>query len=383
MTFCQPLGASNPGECHNDGVADGRITHSRACVGERPLLTGPSMPASASHPRPRSRARALLGALALLGGLLGASAAEAQEITTTAIALGDRTSLDLSDLATSNGTPIGLAECQSETLDLRFTNVDVSRTTLEFFFGDQCSDATVRQDNTTTTCQELTPSFATEMNSQITASIPISELIDCSLNSGVRTIWVLALNQPSDPVAEAGQMDSFPLAFDFVPPGAVSELTTTPGENTFRVSWTGSTENLSGYEIFFAPNGCDASGAVTTDLLTEPPDTSTYVADARGTASGAQVEYNGDLDTLPIGSQSAVAVRAVDLAGNVGPVSAAACVERVPINSWWNTYCEGPDASADACSESCAVSPGRRHSSLPGLALAGLALALLVARRRR
>ncbi|HEY8429508.1 MAG TPA: hypothetical protein VIL20_14080, partial [Sandaracinaceae bacterium] len=75
----------------------------------------------------------LAGALALACLTLGARA-EAQNIMPFVTGVGDDTTIDLSDLATAMGRPIGLPQCDLP-IHFRFTGVDPTRTELRFFQG--------------------------------------------------------------------------------------------------------------------------------------------------------------------------------------------------------------------------------------------------------
>lgn len=322
---------------------------------------------------------AVAGAVAL-AVLVMTGRADAQAIGVNVLAFEGRSAgtFDLMDLATVAANPIGAAECTA-TISFRFTNVDITRAQLQFFQGASCDDVSVRTDTTNTSCQELAvPADAIDMRAQQDVDIVAGDLVPCEEGgSGVQTIWVLALNNPSDTVTGAGQAVSFPVAYDFVAPSAPSGLTVNPGESAAQLTWDATTDQVSGYDIFVDPTGCSDTGEVTSPGLTsDPPDETLIVSSPSGSASSASAPYPASVGT---GQFMAVAIRAVDRAGNASPLSTPVCVERIEVVSWWDMECGS--GAHEYCDGGCAAAPGSGGGAA-WLALAGAALALLAARRR-
>ena len=281
---------------------------------------------------------------------LAAVPAAAQEITTSVTALTGRTVVDLTALSTVSRSPLTRAECTSGAqISFEFTNIDEMRSQLHFYYGSMCDDSTVRNDLTDMSCTDLELEYSIGMRTQVDQTIPVSSLIDCtSTSSGTRTIWVLALDEPTSDVSMAGQQDSFPLAFDFAGPRAPANFTARDGETSATLTWDGSSDEITSYEIYLVVDGCDASGAVTTTLLSDPdnPDASALVDTAEGSVTTATVTLSGTT-----GSQHAVAIRAIDQAGNAGPLSTVLCVEQIDVQTFWEAYClEHPDCESAGCS---------------------------------
>lgn len=321
----------------------------------------------------------MAGAALLALSALG-NHARAQAIGVNILAFEGRSAgeFDLMDLATVAAHPIGAVECGA-TISFRFTNVDIMRAQLQFFQGANCNDVSVRTDTTNTSCQELpVPPDAIDMRAQQDVDIVAGDLVPCETGgSGVQTIWVLALNNPTDTVTGAGQSVSFPVAFDFVPPSAPSGLSVAPGENAARLTWSATTDQVSGYDVFVDPTGCTDTGEVVSPGLTgEPPDESLIVSSPSGAASSASAPYP---DSVGTGQYMAVAVRAVDRAGNESPLSEVVCVQRIEVVSWWDTEC-GTGAH-EYCNGGCAAAPAGGGRAA-WLALPAAALALLALRRR-
>jgi len=313
--------------------------------------------------------------------LLVATPVAAQEISTTVTALTDRTSVDLTDLSDVTIAPIRTAECDdSHLISFRFSGVDATRAQLHLFYGASCNDSTVRNDATDTSCTDLGLEYAISSRSQVDQDIPVSSLIDCSTaTSGTRTIWVLALDEPTSDVTGAGQQNSFPIAYDFVGPSAPQDFAARNGETAATLTWTGSTDEISKYEIYLVPDGCDASGTVTTTALSDPnnPD-ATYLA--RTETSGSVTTTTVDLPAGGTGGHHAVAIRGIDNSGNAGPLSDVVCVDQVSVQTFWDTYCTGGGHAA-CNSAGYAAAPGPA-APRAGLAL-GVIAVLLGLRRRR
>ena len=329
----------------------------------------------------RSFALGLLACLTVLP-----ATAEAQAIMVTLRGMEGRDLVDIADLSETTRAPVTTAECEANALiQFRFSNVTTSRSQLHFYRGSMCDDVMTRNDTTTETCTDLGLSLATNMMTQVDPDIGVQTLLpDCvgSTSSGVRTIWVLAVNdETADAVTGAGEQVSFPLAFDFAGPSAPTGFTARDGETAATLGWEGSTDEITTYEIFFVENGCDGMGGVTTSAFADPnnPDVTYLVKTVSGTETTTTV-------TLPAGGtggQHAVAIRAVDNAGNVGPISEVVCVSQIDVQTFWDEYC-GTEGHPACTSSGCSVTPEEpaRSSGAPWLLLAPLAL-IFVRRRIR
>jgi len=319
---------------------------------------------------------------------LVAAPALAQDINVTLRGLTGRDSVDLSDLATTNAAPLSYDECTSgATIDFRFTMVDQNRAQLHLYYGANCEMVSVRNDTTDTSCVDLGLEYTIDMQTQVDVDIPVSDLIDptvpvseaCdSISSTTRTIFVLAIDNPTSEVGMAGQQVDFPLAFDFDGPAAPTEVVATDGQSRSNVSWS-STGQVTRYEVYIVENGCDAAGNVTTDLFDDPDSVAglTLIKEQAGPAGSTTIDIPGD-----IGDHHAIAVRGIDNAMNPGPLSAPVCLSKVNVNTFWDAYCSGPDAT-EACNSSCSVSAAPRSGALLGSLAALLALGFVVRRRNR
>ncbi|MFK7991209.1 MAG: hypothetical protein AB8I08_34655 [Sandaracinaceae bacterium] len=311
-----------------------------------------------------------LAALAALAGalLLPALPAHAQ-IQAQILSFDGRTSVDLADLATQNGTPINFDECNGPAqVDWRFTNVDPNRANLSFFSGTGCDDASVRTDTNNTSCVDLEVTVAIEGATQVDVTLGVDRLINCDGMSGIDTIWALALDQPASEVTGTNQSASFPLAYDFVGPSAPTNLTASNGRSGSRLDWTSAGTTILRSEIFLISDGC-TNGVANEDLDFS---TSTPAQTIDGNVASGTVPFPTE---DPFETEYAVAVRAFDQSSNPSELSGVQCVRKVPVTSFFEMYCESGESSADACTGgSCSVSAGRRSTAgLGWLMMFGLA----------
>lgn len=306
--------------------------------------------------------------IALLSSL--AAPASAQMVVTVD-SLGTRMTVDIADLETVMAAPINQSECDiNATLTLVFTGVDTTRTSLHLFHGSMCDDPTVRNSMDNTSCVDYVLSYDTGAG-MVTADIPVQTLVDCTPGtSGVRTVWALALSSPSD-ATDVSQYISFPIAYDFSGPAPPSGLVATGGEVTASLSWDAAGDQVSRYEVYVIPGGC--TDGVVTGTITDPPDSSTYVGDITAPSTSGSVDFP---DTIALGGEAAIAIVAVDSAGNYSTLSDVACVGRYEVVSW----CESTGCAGGGCSAS--ASPASPTPGAPWLALLMIPLALVFSRKR-
>ena len=323
----------------------------------------------------------IITAVACAALLAMAAPASAQDIVVTLQAFTGRTTVSLTDIATVGAVPISQGECDAGAmLDFRFTMVDSARSQLHLFHGANCEMASVRNDTTDTSCTDLNLEYSIDMNSEVNVSIPVSSLVDCTAgSSGTRTIYVLALDNTTSEVSGAGQKVTFPIAYDFAGPSAPSNLVARDGESAMTLTWDGSTDQITTYEVFFVADGCDAAGTVTTTRLMDPaaPDESAIIATVPAPTAQASVAFPSG---VTIGSHNAVAIRGVDSSMNNGDLSAVTCVSRVDLVSFWDAYCSGGDAPAACGSSGCSAAPGRGSGGVLWSVLLLLGLAWRVRR---
>lgn len=309
------------------------------------------------------------------------SAASAQIVVTVSGVTGRTTNFDLAALASVNMGPVTAAECGAGAeVTFNYNMVDSNRQTLQYFRGQNCDDPMVRTDLTTTICEEFDPARSTTImgNTMVTDIVPVTELVNCdATDSGVENIWVLALDNANSTVTEAGQQAQFDIAYDFEGPRAPEDVMARTAEEATTVSWTGNTDQSSAFEIYVVPDGC-MNGVVTTTVFDgDSPSISPSFTTDNGNTTQAEVAFT---PVLEAGDEVAIAVRGIDIAGNVGELSTVICSDVVPVMSWWDTYCGG--GTDGPCPDgNCSASPGRSSAPLGLLLMLG-AVALFVRRRR-
>lgn len=322
--------------------------------------------------------------LAVLSCLAPAASAQAQDIMVTVRDFTGRTTVPSREqLGSSAGFPITQMDCDTNAeITFRFDGIDTTRTNLYLYQGASCDDVMIRNTTTDERCSELAGPFMTEMRRQVDLTIGVEQLVPCGAGGGgTITVWVLAVNNTmSDEVSGAGQKATFDVAYDFEGPAAPPGFDASGGETSITVEWEAGSDQVTRYEVYVDPNGCmdgavDPEGALASDP--DNPPMSLLATTIDGPSSGGPVPFP---ESVPTPGEAAVAVRAVDRAGNVGALSPVRCVARFEVTSWLEMYCV--DGSADACGGSdCSVSPGS-GSTAPLVAL-GLVVGVALLRRRR
>jgi hypothetical protein len=188
---------------------------------------------------------------------------------------------------------------------------------------------------------------------------------------------------------------TFDLETDADAPDAPTEVTGGSGENRIPVDWDTDSSDIDRFIVYIdnepteAPGGAagtsadvDGGGAVTTGdcgsaLLIAGTDADSLPSSVRQkqvnepTASGVELTPD-DID----GTSAAVAVVAIDEAGNSSPLSNVGCVKVVPTEGFWDRY-EANGGQGQAGCPCSALGPAQLQSAWP------VALSLLLLRRRR
>lgn len=339
---------------------------------------------------------------AMLGGTALAASPASAQITYTFQTYGDR------DTPSSGATnylvnwPISLAECEAnEPISMVLTGAPYDATGMTRLVWDlwqggtgstgaDCQTATNRRTSTgaTAVCTHR-PDWD---GGQITTTMPTLELRPQELfpdgcttsTQGTYVFYVLAVSATNDTttdVAATGYF-SFSIALDFVAPTAPM-VEDAAGDRQIVLEWTNeTTETLSSARVYVDTSApCGESTVLVAGEA--PPSTISPVATVTGSAPTTANLDGADLG-LAVGETASVAVTVLDLARNESVLSNVACIERVPVEGFWDAYCAERGLTTAECSarySSCAALPGRGSRSALG-ALALLGVALLVSRRR-
>jgi len=308
--------------------------------------------------------RLVLVAAALV---LGWAAPALAQMTVTKLSVGTRTADEL-DL------PISAEECAADIpITLRVMNAAMTAR-LDFWSGTSCNTVESRTTGTLT-CEYLPMASTTRDGSQQDIVVTMSTLlIDCTAGTSTTTFFILpvATTMSTEMVSDFAM---FTVALDAQAPGPPTGLTTGAGETAIPLSWTAPTgSDIHEYNIYIDDAAADC--ASTTLVAGSPPPT-----------EGVRiVTVNGDatettLSGIATGTEAAVAISAVDDAGNVGVLSEVVCAMSVPTEGFWDKY-KGGGGSASTC----AAAPGPRGGGGSGSgapwALLGAACALAMRVRR-
>jgi hypothetical protein len=351
-----------------------------------------------------------LPSLTLTWLVLGASAAAQDPDTTSSSSSGSISY----EVVTIGGDEVGLGEraigiddCVDDAvIEVRLDNVPADKESIDIYVGDACN-TTARNDTTNNSCRYVGNEAAGRAN-DLTIEIRVGDLIeDCSVEQDATPkIWLLAVDTPrgSEEIGSGYAMIS-KLRVDTRAPDAPTEIMGGSGERQIPVEWTTDGTDLESFVVLIDPSptvdpgtGAAGSGGVAPDggaptnrgvwngecgssVLTPGADLSSISTRVKrktvreATATHTELS-SGDVD----GNAAAVAVVAIDKAGNESPLSEIGCVYVVPTEGFWERYQQGPEA-VDAGCPCRALGPAPAQSGLPVM-LAGGWLARRARRRR-
>ncbi len=338
---------------------------------------------------------------ATIAATLAANTAHAQ-ITYTFQTYGDRGTPTSGAANYLVSWPLSLEECEANLpISMVVTNAPydaTGMTRLEWDLwqggtgtaGANCQTATSRR-TSGGSAAVCTHRSAWDGGGQITATMPTltfrpQELFPDGCEGtaqGTYVFYVLAVSAPGDTTTDvaATHYYGFNVALDFEAPDAPM-LEDAAGDRQIVVEWTNvATETLAGARVYVDTAGtCDG----TTSLVEgSAPPASLTPTEVFGSAPVTASLDGADLG-LEIGESAPVAVTVFDTARNESVLSNVACIERVPVEGFWDDYCREQMLSASECRarySGCSAMPGvpARNGAL---ALLLLALGAVVSRRR-
>lgn len=321
--------------------------------------------------------------------------------------------------------PINQRECAADIpISLRVRNIPPSASVLDFWRTDtaDCSDETLRSDNTRTECTplEIAADQNTSGNQEKDIVVRASEIVPCEDGrTSSFQIFILAATAENS-TGDVGQnFGRFPARVDTAAPAAPTGLAARDGEVRFEASWEPSGETLREYFVYIDDSGCGGTasgdggatdggstdggptdgGTAPMDAGALPMDGGTTTGDGSvggGTTDGEVVipeipefpgftfvkSINGSADSAgisaeayPVGSSVTLGIVAVDEAKNISEM-ATVCVTRIDTTG----FCE----ARGGCPNNCSVSaPGTPESRPATAGLVALVLGALLAVRRR
>ncbi len=288
---------------------------------------------------------------------------------------GDRDEDALRDL---QNNPVGAGDCDG-TFTVRVTGIPTDRTQLDVWRGSSCQTPENRTPNTGS-CEYLEPASLSLNGGQSEANVTlsVSDLIEnCSEEGADNTIEIFLLATRS-----SGSTDDVQNAFgnltirhDTQPPNAPSNLKGGSGNTSIPISWDGSSDpTLDDYQLYLEA-GLEA-GCGNTQLIEGEAGLEELLLRNVSRESGNATINASDADLSP-GDYAAVALAAVDRAGNISPLSAVACIEVVETEGFWARYfASGGEANEGS---GCRVAAGYDGRSSGSRSSALLVLASLLA----
>jgi hypothetical protein len=200
---------------------------------------------------------------------------------------------------------------------------------------------------------------------------------------GTYVFYVLAVSARGDTTTDvpATQFFTFSVALDFAAPEAPT-VNDAAGDRQIQVGWENeTTETLSAARIYVDTSAtCEGGSTLLVEGSAAP--TTLMPAGEVGGSAPTTITLDGEGLGLAVGESAPFAVTVLDLARNESVLSNIGCLERVPVQGFWDAYCAERGLSAAECRTrygSCAAQPGsgdRPRALWAWLALAGLAVAM-------
>jgi len=327
------------------------------------------------------------------------------------------------EVALGTTIPVGLDACNTDAeIEFQIDGVPDERNSIDVYLGEGCN-RTTRDDDTTDRCEYI-GNFPAGSSRGLIILLSASQLMgdNCAEErEDMPKLWFLAVEAKQsgeDVMNFYGMIDR--LLLDTRAPNAPTNVEGGSGEKQIPVEWDTSDSDLEGFVVLIdtqatsgggggagttgssgssggddvdddggmqapapAPGdgGSASSGECGSSVLRSGASASGLPSYVRrkevneATATGVDLGP-GDID----GEIAAIAVIAIDEAGNESPMSPLACVKVVPTESFWDRYQQDGDA-VDAGCPCAALGPAQLQSAWPvGLSLSLIALS---ARRRR
>ncbi len=305
---------------------------------------------------------------------------------------------------------LGIEDCSSNAeLVFELDGAPAEKESIDIYTGENCN-RTDRINDDVNRCIYLTTQATNEQTRDLRIAVMARDLIgedvsgdgtDGGCGAGtdsMPTIWFLAVDNPMSAEDVGNNYGTYEaLGIDLRAPDAPSSVVGGSGENEIPIDWDTEDTDIESFIVFIdndpIENGGGAGSGGETDGGTgntgdcgssvlggdaDPDDLPSGIRRKEvnePTATGVELSPN-DID----GMMAAVAVVAVDEAGNRSRLSNTACVKVVPTEGFWDRY-EANGGKAQGGCPCSALGPAQLQTAWP----VGLALLLLrrSARRRR
>ncbi len=327
---------------------------------------------------------------------LGITSPAAAQMTGIYLEYGDRGAPGTDSSAYFTTWPIGIEECRANTpLQVQVNNAPFTGTTTALVFDlwtggtgpapAACQTATNRRSTTgVPPCTRVAWDGPMVTGIQQVVSLNPQDLFgaECTM-SGDRAFFLMAVSASNDTTTDLTTANYVTLrvVMDATRPGAPT-VGDAAGDNAIPVSWTlpSDTGTLSSARVFVdtsatACSSGDGGTGTSTLVPGETPPASAAVTVMGGSPTAATLD--GAAIGLAYGQSAAVAVSVLDLARNESVLSNVACITRVRVGGFWDSYCSEQGLSEEECRaryNGCSVSVGDRSTGVVALGVLGLAL---------
>ncbi len=302
------------------------------------------------------------------------------------------------------------AGCQLP-VNLYINNIPTNNTQLDLWIGDGCNDQ-AKRGGTTKTCDYLgelsIPSGGQAMIMDFAATVKMNKNIDitganfipacsatcdtskfpnaCQKNGeGDQSIFILSSSTAMN-TGDVSSYVSFTIYYDPVAPNAPTNVSINSGETQANISWDsdikGSTDLGSDFKVYVDTQPTSGSPCASSSLTAgqSAPATSATVAESStGNISTTSKAFDISKLKLSVGSYAAVAVTAVDRAGNESVLSEVQCFQVINTVGFWERY-GGTGNGSSGCRIDAATTPRDHVTHAAWMVVLGLAL---IARSRR
>ncbi|MCX7807655.1 MAG: MXAN_2562 family outer membrane beta-barrel protein, partial [Deltaproteobacteria bacterium] len=191
-------------------------------------------------------------------------------------------------------------------------------------------------------------------NTMVTLSFRPSELFPsgcADTPSGTYVFYVLAVSAPGDTTTDlpANRFFAFSIGYDRDPPSP-PQARNASGDRQVVIEWSNTTtETLAGARVY-VDLGASCGGSTSLMPGAPPPPTIRPSAEVSGSAP-TRATIDAMALGLEFGQSAPFAVTVFDLARNESVLSNIACLERVPVQGFWDSYCRERMLDPETCKE--------------------------------
>lgn len=285
----------------------------------------------------------------------------------------------------------GIEDCQRDgAIEVRLSGVSPDHENVDVWVGSSCNSTERTSEDSD--CRLVANEEKGDRTEDIDISVPIAMLTDgCDTgSSNDETLWFLALDSSGSQEEVDQRYGTIEVRVDMDPPSAPTAVRGGSGENEIPVSWKIDDDDVERFVVYVdsgdgtgvssdagAGDGGSSSGECGTGKLEDADgDTVAGVKEIpvnSMTATGARLGPD-DID----GDSAAVAVVAIDFAGNRSAFSSTDCVSVVPTFGYRDLY-EMENGEIQQGCPCTAAGPAQAHTAWP----IALAIGFIAYRGRR